>query len=500
MKNRLLSLLLLLCLLLTACQTQPAGPSASTPPLECVHTDLDNNGLCDECEISVVVTIDFYTINDLHGKLADGDSHPGVDELTTYLKNARKTDDHVILLSAGDMWQGTSESNLTQGLLITDWMNEMDFTAMTLGNHEFDWGEDAIEENAQLAQFPFLAINIYDRTTNTLADYCQSSVMVDCGLVQVGIIGAIGDCYSSISSEQTQGIYFKTGKSLTDLVKAESQKLREEGADFIVYVLHDGNSGENSYTSYYDTTLSDGFVDLVFEGHSHRSYKMTDPKGIVHLQGGGDNKGITHAEISINIANQNTALREAEYIYTSRYTALQDDPIVEELLDKYADMIAPADRVVGTIGHRVGAEEAQQLIADLYYKAGLERWGEEYDIVLGGGMISIRSPKYLAAGQVTYGQIQNIFPFDNELVLCSVSGKNLKSKFFESTHYAYFISYGQYGEEVKANIDPNGTYYVIVDTYTSTYAPNGLTEIARYTPGVYARDLLADYITQGGLR
>ena len=500
MKIRVLSVLLLLCLALSACQVTP-GPVGSSPVLGCAHTDADANGFCDECAANVVVVIDLYSVNDLHGKLSDSDSQPGVDELTTYLKNARKTDEHMILLSAGDMWQGTSESNLTQGNLITSWMNEMDFACMTLGNHEFDWGQDAIENNAELAEFPFLAINIYDRETDTLADYCQPSLMVDCGPAQIGIIGAIGDCYSSISAEQTQGIYFKTGSALTELVKAESEKLREEGADFIVYVLHDGSGSSNSgnFSSYYDTALSDGFVDLVFEGHSHQSYRMTDSYGVVHLQGGGDNKGITHAEIAINTANQDTEVRDAAYISTSAYTSLEDDPLVQQLLDQYAQQIAPADRVVGTIGHYVDQEEAQQLIADLYYQAGLERWGDEYDIVLGGGFLSIRSPKYLSAGEVTYGQLQTIFPFDNELVLCSVSGSNLKSKFFESTHYAYFISYGEYGEEVRKNIDPDATYYIIVDTYTSTYAPNGLTEIARYDAGVYARDLLADYIAAGGL-
>lgn len=508
LKMRVFSILILLCLLLTACQVQPDSNPATNPSTQapaCPHIDGNNDGQCDKCSANVLVVIDFYTVNDLHGKLSDTDAQPGVDELTTYLKNARKTDDHVVLLSAGDMWQGTSESNLTQGNLITDWMNEMDFAAMAMGNHEYDWGEAAIEDNAELAEFPFLAINIYDRDTDTMVDYCQASVTVECGGAQIGIIGAIGDCYSSISSEQTTGVYFKTGSQLTELVKAESEKLRDTGADFIVYVLHDGGTGnsgtvsDGQLSSYYDISLSDGYVDLVFEGHTHRSYEMTDSKGVPHLQGGGDNKGITHAEISINIANHHSDIREAEVISTSAYTSLADDPLVEELLDKYAEEIAPSDRVVGTISRYIGQDEARQLVADLYYQAGVERWGDEYDIVLGGGFISIRSPKYLPAGDVTYGQLQTLFPFDNELVLCSVSGRNLKDKFFESTHYAYFISYDRYGEDVWRDIDLDATYYIIVDSYTSTYAPNGLTEIERYDPGVYARDLLADYIASGAL-
>ena len=49
------------------------------------HADVDNNGLCDDCGIDVVETIDFYNINDLHGKFENTDDNTGVDELTTYL-------------------------------------------------------------------------------------------------------------------------------------------------------------------------------------------------------------------------------------------------------------------------------------------------------------------------------------------------------------------------------------------------------------------------------
>jgi 2',3'-cyclic-nucleotide 2'-phosphodiesterase (5'-nucleotidase family) len=100
---------------------------------------------------------------------------------------------------------------------------------------------------------------------------------------------------------------------------------------------------------------------------------------------------------------------------------------------------------------------------------------------------------------VTYANLQGLFPFDNELVLCSIKGRDLIEKFLETDNRNYFVSYGDYGEQIKDNIDPDGTYYVVVDSYTSTYAPNNLTEIERYGAPVYARDLLANYIMMGGL-
>ena len=94
--------------------------------------------------------------------------------------------------------------------------------------------------------------------------------------------------------------------------------------------------------------------------------------------------------------------------------------------------------------------------------------------------------------------LYSLFPFDNHLVLCSIKGRDLQSRFFETSNDRYFISYGAYGEQLRDNIDPDETYYVVVDSYTSIYAPNKLTEIDRYDADIFARDLLAQYAKDGG--
>ena len=472
------------------------------------HTDEDNDGSCDDCGISVIITFDFYALNDLHGKFDDTDSQGGVDELSTYLANAYNTDDNVILLSSGDMWQGSFESNSTKGLIITDWMNELDFVSMTLGNHEYDWGEESIKANVALAEFPFLAINIYERDTNERVDYVQSSVLVERGGMKIGIIGAIGDCYSSISGDKVEEVYFKTGAALTELVKAESEKLRAEGADYIVYSIH-GGFGSNSSASmvqtsslrgYYDASLSkDGYVDLVFEGHTHKSYAFEDEYGVPHLQNGGDNSGISHVEVRLNFANGYDRVSVSEIIKPSRYANLEDHPIVDELLQKYADQVDAGKLVLGQNSRLRNSTEIKNLVADLYYAAGIERWGDKYDIALGGGFISVRSPYDLAAGEVKYSDLNSLLPFDNQLVLCSIKGRDLKNKFFETNNSNYYIAYGDYGASIRNNIDYNATYYIITDTYCSSYAYNNLTVVEYYDAGVYARDLIADYIRAGGL-
>lgn len=500
----ILFLTLVICLSVFACENNSPQKHSPDSGYE-VHCDSNSDKKCDECGISVVTTFDFYAINDLHGKFVTSSNTTGVEGLTTYLKTSAALDDNPIFFSSGDMWQGGAQSNLTKGAIVTEWMNSLGFASMTLGNHEFDWGEQYIEDNASLASFPFLAINIYEKGTDKPVDYCQSSVMVECDGLQVGIIGAIGDCYSSISADKVENIYFKTGAELTSLVKAESQKLRNDGADIIVYSLHDGASkkptGEvisnSALMPYYDTSLSSGYVDIVFEGHSHIGYTVRDGKNIYHLQNSGDNGSISHAELEYNFANGDINVNEAEQVPSYRYQQLESDSVVSELLEKYKNEVSKADEVLGKNIASRNETVIRSTVAELYFEAGNERWGDKYDIVLGGGFMSVRSPGYLRAGDITYADLQAILPFDNEIVLCSVKGRDLLNKFINTNNSSYSIYYGDYGNSIKGDIDYNATYYLITDTYTSYYSYNNLTVVEKYGSDVFARDLLAEYIKAG---
>ncbi|MBO7326622.1 MAG: bifunctional metallophosphatase/5'-nucleotidase [Clostridia bacterium] len=466
------------------------------------NTDGGDNGQTGNIEN---YTLDVYGINDMHGKFEDTNEQPGVDEMTTYLKNMASTQ-NTVFLSAGDMWQGSCESGLTKGNIITEWMNELDFAAMTLGNHEFDWGVEPILDNIDLAEFPILAINVYDEDTDERLEGCEASTVIDLGSVQIGIIGAIGDCYGDISAERVEGeVYFKTDDELTALVMEESQRLRtEEGVDFVIYAIHDGYGSssssvktmygnlENEEGTYYDIDLSNGYVDLVFEGHSHQSYILKDSFGVYHLQGGGDNsKGITHAQVVFDFKNDEVTV-EAGFVRHSAYTNLQDDAIVDELMEKYDDEVgAMYDHLganyIGNIGKSALAETA----AMLYYQYGVEKWGDEYDIIIGGGKINVRSPGQLTRGSVTYAQLYMLFPFDNAIVLCKIKGSDLKRRYINNRDYVI------YGYDNRTIVDSE-YYYIVTDTYNLYYKSNKLTLVEIYGEDIYARDFLAQYAREGG--
>ena len=439
-----------------------------------------------------IVNLEIFAFNDFHGNVIDSDNGIGLSKTSTFIKE-NSVSENTILISQGDMWQGSAESNMTRGELVTDWMNQEGFVSMTLGNHEFDWGQEYIAASKERANFPILACNIYNPNTYQLADYCQRSVVIEKGGAKIGIIGAIGDCYSSITASKTQGITFLTGNDLTMEVKEEAEKLKEQGCDMVIYSLHDDDSA-------YDISLSGDYVDLVFEGHTHQNYVHQDSKGVYHIQGGGYNKTIPYINFDLDLDTNSITVNEVTSFKTNDYVDdLDDDETTDALIASYSDVIGNVRDIIGNNSVKRNANELKQLVANLYLEIGLDKWGDDYGIFLGGGYISCRPPYYLQAGPVSYADIYDLFPFDNDIALCRIEGRYLKSRFVNSTDSNYFISYSTYGNNNIDYIEDYTDYYVIVDSFSYDYSYNRLTMVERYTNDTYyARDLLKDYAIAGG--
>ncbi len=465
---------------------------------------------------STNVTLDFYGFNDTHGNVKDSALGVGIAKTSTFIKNQTEGK-NALLISSGDMWQGSLESNSTRGALMTEWMEYLNFTSMTIGNHEFDWGVDAIKKNADDYDLPILGINIINKTTNKRADYVAPSTVVYRGGAKVGIIGAIGNCYGSISYSQVMDVEFVLDSAgsheLTDLIKEESNRLRnEEQCDFIVYSFH-GDSIHND--TYYNPELSTGgYVDVVFEGHKHVETHYLDEGGVWHFQSQADSElSINHFTVNLDTATDEFTVNfdaESDIYYMNQDDKqnLAEDPGTLALINKY-DNKYDFSSYYSTIGYNSvvrGGNVLRQLNADLYLEKGLGKWSSyASQIVLGGGYISIRGNQQLPKGDVTYAQLYTLFPFDNDILLMKVDGGLLKDNFINSSNTNYFLSYSSYGANLRDNqsqINNSSMYYVITDTYTYDYLlkwnADRIAKVDVYREGgYYARDCLADYAREG---
>ena len=444
------------------------------------------------------MSLDIFAFNDTHGNVVDTQGKGlGLTKTTTLLKEISAPETS-IFISQGDMWQGSVESGLTRGNLVTEWMNSMDFVSMTVGNHEFDWGQQYITSNQELADFPTLGINVLYRSNNQRVNYLSPSVTFTRSGAKIGVIGAIGNCYSSVSRSKVTDIYFATGSALTDLVKQEATRLRnQEKCDFIIYSIH-GSSSDGDY----DTVLStDKYVDLVLEGHTHNKYVEVDEGGVYHVQSNAYNENFYRITINLNLANNtynvNNPVSYNLYENSSPYRNYAEDAETKAIFDKYKNQYEFAYEVSGYNETVRYASDLKQKVADLYYDYGTATWGNQYNLILGGGYISCRGNN-LPIGNVTYADLYNLFPFDNDVSLCAISGRNLKYTQFITGSSNYFTKWSSYGQSIQNNINDSTTYYLVTDTYTVDYYTSLTVIDTLEGGGVYARDLLNRFIADGG--
>src|SRR3954470_9712624 len=143
-------------------------------------------------------------INDTHGALLSAPPPKwisnstksdigGADWFAGYMNAVREDyrakGGEVVILDAGDEFQGTLISNEFRGRSVTDVYNAVGVTASAVGNHEFDFGMPVLKERIAQAKYPVLAANIFLKGTRNRPDWVKPSVIVDMGGIKVGIIG-----------------------------------------------------------------------------------------------------------------------------------------------------------------------------------------------------------------------------------------------------------------------------------------------------------------------
>lgn len=205
-------------------------------------------------------TIVILGTNDIHGALAPEkmktkDATPieyekgGATYFASQVGILRKQyGEHLLLLDAGDEFQGSIDSNLEEGRPMVRFFNELGYTAAVIGNHEFDFGPSktdadlrgTLNERIREATYPYLGANIYDKKTGTFPGVpgTKASILVRAGRLKIGIVGLTTlDTPTSTRPEYAKGLEFR---EMSKVALEETKKLREDGADLVVLITHAG--------------------------------------------------------------------------------------------------------------------------------------------------------------------------------------------------------------------------------------------------------------------
>jgi 5'-nucleotidase len=239
-------------------------------------------------------TISIVATTDVHGHI---EALPWIAGHVKVLREARRADGGgVLLVDAGDMWQGTLESNLSEGGAVVRAFNAMRYDAVTIGNHEFDFGPvgphtvprgpadnptGVIERRATEARFPLLAANLTRRDGSTWTPpNVRPSTMVTVAGVRIGVVGV-----TTITTPQAtdpRNLVRLRVTPLRDVIAREAERLRASGATVVVVLAHAGGRCDafadpddlatcraQSEVLQLARALPGGLVDVIAAGHTH---------------------------------------------------------------------------------------------------------------------------------------------------------------------------------------------------------------------------------------
>ena len=210
--------------------------------------------------------------NDMHSRIDpfpnDGGRFAGMGGMARraqLIKQIRAQEEHVLLLDAGDIFQGTPYFNLFGGELEFKLMSQMAYDASTLGNHDFDNGISGLEEQLPHAQFPFVIAN-YDFQGTSLAGRFAPYKIFQKGGIQVGVFG-LGIELQGLVNEKLYG----ATKYLDPVAVAREmvQELRDQGCHLIICLSHLGYRYRSDKISDTQLAAQVSGIDLIIGGHTH---------------------------------------------------------------------------------------------------------------------------------------------------------------------------------------------------------------------------------------
>jgi 2',3'-cyclic-nucleotide 2'-phosphodiesterase / 3'-nucleotidase / 5'-nucleotidase len=371
-------------------------------------------------------TIDILSFNDFHGSMKQDGKNIGAAYLAGEIKKAQKANPDTLVVSAGDIYQGSSMSNLTYGEPVSEFLHSINLEASALGNHEFDWGIDKIETWAKEGKFDFLAANIYDKTTGKTVSWAKPYKVIKVGGKRIAFIGlSTPETLYKTKPEIVKDLEFRdpaeSANYWAEYLKANDQ------ADYIIALTHlgafqDSKSKEITGEAAELAKNSTG-IDAIVSGHTHTTVSGK-VNGIPIVQAYYNGRSLAKLAIGFNIDGEFLGIVPSVSSDLYKKTDLVEDPAVKAIYEKWNKELAPIlEEVLGTTDKELthSKDQGTSLLGEWVCDVMKEKAGTQISITNGGG---IRTS--IPAGDITMGKMYEVMPFDNTLVKMELKGSDLK--------------------------------------------------------------------------
>jgi 5'-nucleotidase len=225
--------------------------------------------------------------NDTHSQIEplpnDGRAYAGMGGMArraTLIKEIRAQEENVLLLDAGDMFQGTPYFNYFGGEPEFKLMSAMGYDAATLGNHDFDNGIAGLDRMLPNAKFSILNAN-YDFSRNALKGKFKANQVFEKGGIKIGVFGLGIKLAGLVPDTLFQGTKYADPIAVA---KEQVADLKKQGAQLIICLSHLGYEAANDAPSDLMLATQVSGIDLIIGGHTHTF--LTEPKAIYHPETG----------------------------------------------------------------------------------------------------------------------------------------------------------------------------------------------------------------------
>jgi len=486
-------------------------------------------------------TLSLVGTNDLHGGVIAENGRGGLALLDGYLSNlraARQRDGGAVLLvDAGDLFQGTLESNASEGAVVVDAYNAMGYQAATIGNHEFDYGppgpgtvphnpgddpRGALKARIAQSHFRWVTANLVDQGTGKPVTWpnVSPSAMLSVNGVKVGVVGLI--TREALSVTMAANVVGLSVAPLDTTLVSEATRLRSEGASIVIGLAHAG--GNCAQTAHSDDlsscdadaeifqvarALPHGLVDAIVSGHRHDQLAQ-EVNGVPIIESFRSGRAFGRIDLTVDRTSgralahhifqpQELCVYEAPGVggcaapsaagarpaeYEGRPVA-PSQPIAAILQPAVAATAALKARPLGTAtltAPLTHDSDGQSPVGDLeadWMKEAVP--GTDVALTNSGGLRAD-----LPQGPLTYGSLYELLPFDNQRVVITLTGARLR-------------------RVIAGNLEAPGSMVVLAGVRVSAACASGRLQVTlRRDTGAPIRDdetlkvVTTDFLATGG--
>lgn len=389
-------------------------------------------------------------INDLHSRIESinkfdstcsveeegkNECFGGVARLKTLIdqKRQERTGKNLLLLNAGDNFQGSLFFTTYKGAAEAEFLNLMKFDAMTVGNHEFDESEDGLASFLDKVTFPVVTANVLPSHKSKIGDRIKPSIVLDVGGQKVGIVGAVANDTPELASPGPDILIGEDVATITSAV----EELKKQGINKIVALTHVGYPRDLAAIA----KIPD--VDVVVGGHSHSLLSNTDEKAEGPYPTMVDNPGGYKVPV-VQADSYSKYLGDLMVTFDDNgvVKAAKGDPILvdssvkpdETVVARVKELAKPIEelrtKVIGKTeapidGSRESCRAKECEMGSLVADAMLDRvkgQGVTVAITNGGGLRAS-----IDGGDVTMGEVITVLPFQNTLSTFQLKGADIRA-------------------------------------------------------------------------